>query len=143
MNLCVVIKFMIALLNFCSSILLSEVWSLSTKMGCLTFLLLVSILKPIHIISGSECNDQGKCLKIIIANSIIIITLNFINQPKESEKWYIIRHGPANPGCTELPSTTKGHLSNSLSISVELHLTDDITKNVCFEIIVRSDDRNL
>lgn len=71
-----------------------------------------------------------------------VIKLNFLNQPKENEKWYTIRHGPANPGCTELPSITKGHLSNSPFISVELNhksLTEDVTEfSICFEIIVLS-----
>ena len=76
-----------------------------------------------------------------------MIKLKFLNQPKEIEKWYTIRYGPANLGCTELPSIVKGHLSNSPFISVELKhrsLTKDVTQfNICFEIIVRSGNKSV
>jgi hypothetical protein len=75
----------------------------------------------------------------------MVIKLKFINEPKESEKWYTIRHGPAHHGCKELPSLTQGHLSNSLLISVELNhrnLIEDVTEfDICFEIIVRSGNK--
>ena len=77
----------------------------------------------------------------------MIIKLKFLNLPKESEKWYTIRHGPASVGCRELPSITKGHLSNSPFISVELNhgsLTEDITEfDICFEIIVLSGSKTV
>ena len=68
-----------------------------------------------------------------------------MNQAKESQKWYTIRHGPANLGCTKLPLLTKGHVLNSNSISVELNhknVTEDRT-DICFEIIVHNSDKTV
>lgn len=67
-------------------------------------------------------------------NKTSSVTLTFINQPKESHKYYSVRYGPASPGCTNLTQHTKGHLFNSNSVTVALN---DITwkDTLCLAII--------
>lgn len=71
------------------------------------------------------------------------INLKFINQPKESEKHYTVRYGPMNSDCKDLPLQTKGHVSNSNSVSVELNLNLEDTTEVCFSVIVSNGSKTV
>ena len=59
------------------------------------------------------------------------IHIEFINQPKQGEKFYSVRYGPVTPGCGHLPWQTKGHLSNLNSLSLELNILES-SSMICF-----------
>lgn len=79
---------------------------------------------------------MNKFINVSFDKAASSINLMYINQPKESEKFYTVRYGPVNSNCRDLPLQTKGHLSNSNSVSVELNLNLDDTTEVCFSVVV-------
>ena len=68
------------------------------------------------------------------------MTLKFINQPKESEKHYTVRYGALDPSCRHLPIHTKGRLTNSNYIALEINISPENTTvtitDICWSVIV-------
>ena len=79
--------------------------------------------------------------KVRFDESRMSITLNFINQPKDSEQHYTVRYGPSSPSCQRLPIHTKGHLMNSNSIIIKLNIDPDNTTEICLSITVTNGSR--
>ena len=80
-------------------------------------------------------DSENNFIQVYFDKKASSVTLKFINQPSESDKHYSMRYGPANPGCKHLLMQTKGHLSQSNSISLGLKINPEDT-NICLKIIV-------
>ena len=75
-------------------------------------------------------------IKISFVEITSSINVRFIKQPRESDKYYSVRYGQVDPSCQNLPMLTRGHLSNSNSITIELNINPDKSDEVCLSVIV-------
>lgn len=69
------------------------------------------------------------------------LNLNFINQPKEGEKFYEILYGPITQGCKNLSSNITGHISNVMSFSLRLNYLEGT--QTCFNLFVNNGTRSV
>ena len=77
---------------------------------------------------------MNKFIEVTFHEETSGIALKFINQPKEGEKHYTVRYGALNPSCRHLAIHTKGHLTNSNSITIELNIRPENTTVTITEI---------
>ena len=90
-------------------------------------------------------DSDNAFLKVSFDMSTPSITCKFINQPKKNKKFYIIEYGPVTEGCKDLPYNMEGYLSNSNSVTLQLHdlLNKDEISEICFVIKAHSGSKTI
>ena len=76
-----------------------------------------------------------------VSFELSVLNLNFIDQPKEGEKSYLIMYGPVTQDCKDLPLKTTGHLSNVNSISLQLNYTE--STSICFSLVTNNGTKSV
>ena len=71
-------------------------------------------------------------IKLYFDKKTLRITLQFINQPKESDKHYMLRYGPDHK---HLQHQAKGRLTHSNSVTVEVTINPE-DAIICLAAIV-------
>lgn len=125
--------------SFTSEAVKIGICKLNPHVSYITFYYMYSAYKLILNYQLLAADMVNKFIMVSFDQESSKINLDFINQPQDGQKFYIVRYGPISEGCKNfsIPELT-GHLKNTRSVSPMLQLELQEVKSICFIVVANN-----